>query len=58
MALVLTLKDGEMIFIGPDITLVLEKKKASSGYRIVIEAPRDVKILTSKTLRKQQKELT
>ncbi len=43
MALALTRKDGEVIFIGPDICVVV--KHATDGrVRVVIEAPRDVDI--------------
>ncbi len=58
MGLVLTLEDGEFIFIGPDITLAIHKKKSVNGHlRVSIEAPRDIQIQTSRYLKKKQKEL-
>ncbi len=56
MALVLTLRHGDFVYIGPDIALTLGAKKGRH-FRLVIEAPREVQITTSAYDRKQQRKL-
>lgn len=42
--LALTIKDGEVLYIGNDIKIVISKVKGSET-KLAIEAPRDVKVL-------------
>ncbi len=55
MALVLTLKDGDFIFIGPDITIRSQWCKGTPRWRLAIEAPKELEITTSNYLKKQQR---
>jgi carbon storage regulator CsrA len=48
--LVVTRKIGEAVRIGEDITVRLIRAKRDGAYRLVIEAPRCVKILREELL--------
>jgi len=56
MALVLTLEDGDFLFIGPDVTLAICHFKGKK-FRVAIEAPRTIKIDRSTGKTKLKKEL-
>ncbi len=61
MALVLTLKAGDFLFIGPEITVRVVTKKGTA-MSVAIEAPKEMIIGTSKGLQRRidkqkQKEL-
>lgn len=52
MALVLTVKSGDFIFIGP-VTIAILKKKGGH-LKVAIEAPKELEIQSSHFLKKQQ----
>ena len=49
--LVLSVKSGEPVHIGDNITVMLVARQ-NGGVRIAIEAPKDVRILTDKNYKK------
>ena len=55
MALVLTLKRGDFIFVGPDITIAVLPKKGG-GMRIAIEAPKEIEVATSNFFKRKLKQ--
>ncbi|NRP47549.1 carbon storage regulator [Marinobacterium sp. xm-d-543] len=44
--LALTIKDGEVLHIGDDIKIILQKGKG--GTKVAVDAPKDIKVLREK----------
>ena len=51
MPLVIERKPGQIVCIGPDITVTVVEVRSQGRVRVRIEAPRDVKILRSELVK-------